>query len=160
MQQGNIVIATSDAFLGSLLQRALQAQGYETVLCNSAAAALAQLAARRSKLLIVDLALSDDTAWGLLRQARARALLAPDATRRGACCLPVILLSANPLQTHASPELRPFACLPRICPLGALLRLVARAYDQGEQERGEEGQAGQVAPAHEVSFPGEEKLYA
>ncbi|WP_069801725.1 response regulator transcription factor [Thermogemmatispora onikobensis] len=160
MKSGNIVIATGDAFLGPLLQRALQAQGYETVLCTRAAAALALLAARRPVLLIVDQALSDDTGWGLLRQARAHDLLAPHLTDQGDSCLPVILLSANPLQTRPSPELRPFACLPRICPLGAVLRLVAQAYGLKKQERGEEGQAGQSAPTHEVRLPGEEKLYA
>nr|BBH95772.1 hypothetical protein KTA_39710 [Thermogemmatispora argillosa] len=126
-KKGSVLIVSSDALLGSLLQRALQAQGYETALSRSAAAALAQLAAMAPTVLIVDLALSDDTGWGLLRQARARGLLAPHTDEQGNTCLPVILLSLNPLQSRRGGELRPLACLPRICPLGAVLRLVAQA---------------------------------
>ncbi|GER85318.1 MAG: response regulator [Thermogemmatispora sp.] len=148
MTTEHILIATSDPSLGSLLQRALQAQGYETTLCETAAAALAQLTGRKAALLIVDLALSDDTGWGLLRQARARGLLAPHATEQGDPCLPVILLSANPLQVWHRAEQRPLAYLPRLCPLGAVLRLVARAC---ARQRGEQ-------VAHSSALPDTDRL--
>ncbi|WP_376794200.1 hypothetical protein [Thermogemmatispora sp.] len=158
MTQKNIVIVTSDALLGFLLPRALQAQGYETALCESAEAALAYLAAKEPALLIVDQALSDDTGWGLLRRACARGLLALRELGQGQHCLPVVLLSANPCQRQPSPELRPLACLPRICPLGAVLRLVARACPQRDQK---EAEGSQSAPTSEATFSfWEEGLYA
>ncbi|MBX5448555.1 hypothetical protein [Thermogemmatispora sp.] len=155
-QKGSVLIVTSDTLLGSLLQRALQAQGYETALCRSAAAALAQLATLVPTVLVVDLALSDDTGWGLLRQARARGLLAPRVDEQGNTCLPVVLLSFNPLQSRCRGELRPLACLPRICPLGAVLRLVAHACAQWSSETAQAPVA-----ASETGLPtGEDWRYA
>jgi CheY-like chemotaxis protein len=74
-------------------------------------------------LIVLETHLPDRCGWDLLRMLRA----APDASERQ---IPVIVISPLPVTSRRRAEFGPVATLLKPFPIGALLRLVARAHSQ------------------------------
>jgi CheY-like chemotaxis protein len=124
MSKGHIVLALNERSLATVMERALQAHGYTVQVCSSAAEALDQLRRTPADLLVVDLALPDRSGLELLRLAQAQGRLRTLCRADGSPCLSAVILSDFHTQPRWRGALPPLAWLPRLCPLGALLRLV------------------------------------
>lgn len=138
MQQAHILLVEDDAMLRGLIEQNLVARGYRVWCACAAEDALAHLRAESFDLVLLDINLSEQTGWDVLRIAQQEHLLVPcrclNEGREQVEKLPVVILSAVRVSPRRLAEFHPLAYLPKPFPMDALLRLAANAATKHASE--------------------------
>jgi DNA-binding response OmpR family regulator len=109
----NVLIVEDEATLRRVIATNLRARGHDVAEVETAAQALARLAASPPDLMLLDINLPDRSGWDVLRELRDRRVT-----------VPTVIISAVHVTPARLAEFHPLAYLPKPFPLDALLRLV------------------------------------
>src|SRR5437588_12266335 len=127
MAGARILLVEDDEVLRDLIGRNLEVRGHEVSEVEDARSALAQLRATVFDLIVLDICLSDQTGWDVLRTALREGRVEPLDVVGEDQKLPVVVLSAVRVSPRRLAEFHPLAYLPKPFPIEALLRLAAEA---------------------------------
>src|ERR1051326_3720621 len=108
-----VLLVEDEAALRRIVARNLTSRGIQVTEAATAAEAVRAATDDRPELLLLDINLPDRTGWEVLRELKQR-----DTE------VPTIVLSAVRVSKSRIEEFHPLACLPKPCPIEALLRLV------------------------------------
>ena len=130
MNEAHILLVEDDEGLCEVVERNLQARGYEVRVAADVQSALEQLRSTQFDLIFLDINLPDQTGWDVLRIAENEHFLHPVEVEGQGQKLPVVVLSAVRVSPARLAEFHPLAYLPKPFPLEALLRLAAEATER------------------------------
>jgi len=159
MPGARILLVEDDDVLRELIQRNLEARGYDVQVAPDARSALDCLRTSLFDLVFLDICLPDQTGWEVLRTAQSEgrfaALEGGDAGQ-----LPVVVLSAVRASTRRLQEFHPLAYLPKPFPMEAILRLAAEAARRSCGEAVTEQEDEEEAERLSTNMSHEEELHA
>jgi DNA-binding response OmpR family regulator len=118
-EKKRVLLVEDEDRLRGILARFLRARGHHVVAVSSAADARLALDLEGVDVLLLDINLSDETGWSVLRWLQTVASL--DRAQSQPC---VVIISAVPPSQKRRDEFRPNAILNKPFPIDALARLV------------------------------------
>jgi DNA-binding response OmpR family regulator len=109
----NVLLVEDDPALRRVIATNLRARAHDVAEAETAAQALARLAASTPDLMLLDINLPDRSGWDVLRELRDQRI-----------AVPTVIISAVHVTPARLAEFRPLAYLPKPFPMDALLRLI------------------------------------